>query len=119
MEDKQPYPRFSLLGRIGVVLTLAVIAVQVWAMVEFTRRPHPDFRIMYSAQQIYMKSVASLELLKGIGGLLPSLCLSSFAGVYYIIKGRVLAEDTILFRWLGRSWIVSILGGLLFYYMAR
>jgi len=66
-----------------------------------------------------MKSVASLELLKGIGGLLPSLCLSSFAGVYYIIKGRVLAEDTILFRWLGRSWIVSILGGLLFYYMAR
>ena len=119
MNDNLRVARFSLLGRIGIVLTLAVIAVQVWAMIEFARDPRPNWQDMYRAQQTYLKSLDSLARLKAIGGLWPSLCISGFAGFYYIFKGEVLAEDVGLFRWLGRTWMASILGGLLFYYVAR
>jgi hypothetical protein len=111
--------QLSIWGRVCVVLTLTVIASQLWAMVEFSKLPHMHLLQARTEPQAFISNQNSRSFFRNIGGLFPVIFLSGFAGAYYVIKARVNLEDAGLAKWFYRIWAVSGLGGLTFYYLAR
>ena len=117
MNDPNRPTQFSVWGRVCIVLTLVVVASQVWAIVEFLNRPYMTF--IHRPEWEYHAYQNSRLIFKALGGLCPSIFLSGFAGAYYMVKARVTDEDAGLAKWFYRAWAVSSIGGLTFYYLAR
>jgi hypothetical protein len=102
MNDPAPRPHFSVLGRIGIVFTVCVVALQVWSMGEF-----------YLGSQRLLPRISAYTRACS----LPLLSFPAYAFLYFIIMGRVSGQDVILSRWLYRVWAVSALSGVAFYFI--
>ena len=101
MTDPAPRPHFSVLGRLGIVFTIGVVALQVWSMGE-----------MFSASPFFSLYMSLLR-----ASFLPILSYPVYALLYFVIMGRVSVNDVVLSRWLYRVWAVSAIGGVAFYFI--
>jgi len=102
MNDPAPRPQFSVLGRLGIVFTIGVVALQVWSMGEY----------YLGSGMIFPRFVAF-----GRATYLPIVSFPAYALLYFVIMGRVSVNDVVLSRWLYRVWAVSALGGVAFYFI--
>lgn len=104
MTEAEHRPQFSVLGRLGIVFTVCVVALQVWSGLEF----------FDSASPFFPRYLSHLR-----ASFLPILSFPVYALLYFVIMGRVAVQDVVLFRWLYRVWGVSAISGLTFYFIIR
>ena len=113
MSDAPDQRHFSFLGRVGVVITLALIVFQISAVADFleividkSRSAHRD--AVYDFHFAKWWSVVR-------GGLLPIVVIPFYSAVYFIFNGGVNVRDKKLSKWLYISWAISAIGGIAFY----
>ncbi len=96
----------SVMGRLGLSLTIAVIVLQVWAIGWST----------YSTAIGFEHQIMFMWKLRFWGCFLPFIIFSAYAATYYVIVGRISETDLALSRKLFWAWGISVIYSLLVWF---